>query len=99
MMIKIVKAPLQVFFNANAIVSVALILNTRKNQKPFILNFGNFFVTDIDTNEQKISVTVKAQDYIGVRKNDYLNLGIGDKQTPMSALQNRKRNKLICYQS
>ncbi|WP_244951116.1 hypothetical protein [Treponema phagedenis] len=73
------ESPIAGFFNANAIVSVALILNTRKNQKPFILNFGNFFVTDIDTNEQKISVTVKAQDYIGVRKNDYLNLGIGDK--------------------
>lgn len=70
------KSPIAGYFNTNAICAARLLLKQPDGHKPFRVDFGTFFVMTIKNDEQDATVTVKAQDYIGVNKNTYLTLGI-----------------------
>ncbi len=72
------KSPIAGYFNSNAICSAVLLLNQENKNKPFYLNFGTFFVTNIKNDQGKASVIIKGQDYVGINKNTYLSLGIQD---------------------
>ncbi len=72
------QSPVAGHFNSNAILSCVLKLKTPKNRKAFYLNLGSFFVREIKNIESSATVTVKAQDYIGLNKNTYIALGIED---------------------
>lgn len=73
-----INSPLFGFFNSNTTCSVSLLLKQSEHNKPFYLNFGSFYIMNIKNDEQKATVSIKAQDYIGVNKNKYLSLGIQD---------------------
>lgn len=70
------KSPIAGYFNTNAICSARLLLKQPQSHKPFFVDFGTFFVMTIRNDEQDATVTIKAQDYIGVNKNTSLTLGI-----------------------
>lgn len=70
------KSPIADFFTTNTTCSANLLLKQPDRYKPFMVNFGTFFVMTIKRDEQDATVTIKAQDYIGVNKNTYLTLGI-----------------------
>ncbi|MEL5720553.1 MAG: hypothetical protein P1P59_05430 [Treponemataceae bacterium] len=70
------ESPIAGFFNSNAIVNVAIFLEHKKLEKTFSLKFGTYFVTEIKTSEEKPTVKIKAQDYIGLNKDIFLSLGI-----------------------
>ena len=70
------KSPIAGYFNTNAICSARLLLKQPQTYKPFFVDFGSFFVMTIKNDEQDATVTIKAQDYIGIHKNTYLTLGI-----------------------
>ena len=70
------KSPIAGYLNTNAICSARLLLKQPDSYKPFFVDLGTFFVMTIQNNEKDATVTIKAQDYIGVNKNTYLTLGI-----------------------
>ncbi len=69
-------SPIAGYFNSNAVCFANLFLKQPENNKPFNLNLGSFFVTEIKNEEQSATVDIKAQDYIGINKNKYIALGI-----------------------
>ncbi len=77
-------SPVSGYFNSNAILSCVLKLDTPKDADSFYLDFGSFFIKEIKNPESSATVTVKAQDYIGLNKNRRLSLGIEDDTTAAS---------------
>lgn len=72
------KSPIAGYFNSNAVLYANIFLKQPKNNKPFALNLGTFFVTEIKNDETSATVDIKAQDYIGINKNNYISLGIAE---------------------
>lgn len=71
-------SPIAGYFNSNAVLSCAIYLQN-ESQSIFEKNFGTFFVSDIQNDHSKATVTIKAQDYIAIKKNTKLFLGIKEK--------------------
>lgn len=72
------KSPIAGYFNSNAVLYAHIFLKQPKNNKPFVLNLGTFFVTEIKNDEAAATVDIKAQDYIGINKSNYVSLGIAE---------------------
>ena len=72
------KSPIAGYFNSNAVLSAHIFLKQPKSNKPFVLDLGTFFVTEIKNDEASATVDIKAQDYIGINKNNYISLGIAE---------------------
>lgn len=71
-------SPIAGYFNSNTVCSASLNLKQPIGNTPYSLNLGSFFITEIKSQEEKTTVEIKGQDYIGINKNKYISLGIKD---------------------
>ncbi|WP_428769288.1 hypothetical protein V1L52_10025 [Treponema sp. HNW] len=71
-------SPVSGFFNSNTSIKAHLTLKQKNTADNFIYNFGTYWITDVKTEEAKPTVHIKAQDYVGVHKSQYLSLGVFD---------------------
>ena len=71
-------SPISGFFTTNTSVHARLTLKQQGSSARFTYNFGTYWITDVKAEEAKPTVQIKAQDYVGSHKTQYLSLGVFD---------------------
>lgn len=75
------KSKIVKYLNTTATFSVTLAMMQGKMQKPFLLELGNFVVTDFTSKLSEAKAVIKGADFINSQKEKILNLGIIENKT------------------